>query len=743
MNSLAHGLVVRSWGRSIPVLFAVWLVVPLALGVDIQPRYDANVTAAQRAVIEAKIALWEGRLPHQNPEHVVVIDFRNADLGLLFFFMRPGVEPLLTYAGDVVTDGGTTLAETDNFTNDADGRPTGARITINNNAAVPWYEGLDPNVPNDKYDLYTVINHELCHALGFTTQNPRFNRNVVNTPGGGRKYEGGGAGGTPGGTLTPPGGGTHLDPNAHPGDLMNPELPKGTRRTPSQTDIDILLDDVWKYPTIQGTLSNFDVWNRSGLIANDFQVTLGGLLASSIGNIWQHSPFGGGTATQAGNSVVVKWGPGSGQVNPGDKGHFGFTIAGGITPLSYVFEWTQNNTVISQVPVSGTTWRTLVDGSVRNRITNDQQRTVWVYRRINFSEQPITLEDLVVGAPLEQTAVPLGSAQPLEPGQSITFDYPLQQDALWGVVMVAEFFEDVGGAPGLSLGVWLDAAQLPPGWFDNFDSYALGSINGQGGWKGWGGVPAAAGTVTNELARSAPQSQKIEAAHDSVREYTGFTTGVWLYTAHVYVPGNFQGGGTGNDRGSYFILLSRYTDPGTTNVWTVQSAFNSDNQRFEANVGSSTKIGVPYVTDAWSELMVRIDLTNDWTQLYYNGTLLDDPNVPNHPTLGGGYRWTRGVFGSQNPPGPLAIGAVDLYANSSTPVYYDDLSLAPVPPICRGDCNCDGVVDFGDINPFVTVLSGGTPCNFDNCDVNGDGVIDFGDINPFVALLSAGGGPCP
>jgi len=69
--------------------------------------------------------------------------------------------------------------------------------------------------------------------------------------------------------------------------------------------------------------------------------------------------------------------------------------------------------------------------------------------------------------------------------------------------------------------------------------------------------------------------------------------------------------------------------------------------------------------------------------------------------------------------------------------------LALGAPICRGDCNCDGVVDFGDINPFVAVLGGATPCSFENCDVNGDGVINFGDINPFVAILSGGGGPCP
>ena len=42
---------------------------------------------------------------------------------------------------------------------------------------------------------------------------------------------------------------------------------------------------------------------------------------------------------------------------------------------------------------------------------------------------------------------------------------------------------------------------------------------------------------------------------------------------------------------------------------------------------------------------------------------------------------------------------------------------------------------------FVAVLSGGAPCNFDNCDVNGDGAIDFGDINPFVDVLVNGNAP--
>ncbi len=62
-----------------------------------------------------------------------------------------------------------------------------------------------------------------------------------------------------------------------------------------------------------------------------------------------------------------------------------------------------------------------------------------------------------------------------------------------------------------------------------------------------------------------------------------------------------------------------------------------------------------------------------------------------------------------------------------------------------GDMNCDGVVNFADINPFVLALSDPAgymqqfpTCNINLADVNRDGVVDFADINPFVALLSGG-----
>ncbi|MEW6249458.1 MAG: two-component regulator propeller domain-containing protein [Planctomycetota bacterium] len=65
------------------------------------------------------------------------------------------------------------------------------------------------------------------------------------------------------------------------------------------------------------------------------------------------------------------------------------------------------------------------------------------------------------------------------------------------------------------------------------------------------------------------------------------------------------------------------------------------------------------------------------------------------------------------------------------------------PPLRPGDLNCDGLVTFEDISPFVLALSdpAGYAAAFPNCnilngDVNGDGRTNFEDITPFVALLS-------
>jgi len=88
-----------------------------------------------------------------------------------------------------------------------------------------------------------------------------------------------------------------------------------------------------------------------------------------------------------------------------------------------------------------------------------------------------------------------------------------------------------------------------------------------------------------------------------------------------------------------------------------------------------------------------------------------------------------------------------------TVVYgAQDVRVVVLAP-CVGDMNCDGQVDFADINAFVLYLSNQpawqsayASCDPRNGDINGDGVYpSFGDINPFVTLLTTNPLPiaCP
>ena len=87
--------------------------------------------------------------------------------------------------------------------------------------------------------------------------------------------------------------------------------------------------------------------------------------------------------------------------------------------------------------------------------------------------------------------------------------------------------------------------------------------------------------------------------------------------------------------------------------------------------------------------------------------------------------------------------AISLAAAVVVAVNAHNAVLAAAPSYAPGDMNCDGEVDFGDINPFVQALSDPAgydaaypDCDIMNADINDDGEVDFGDINPFVALLT-------
>jgi hypothetical protein len=236
---------------------------------------------------------------------------------------------------------------------------------------------------------------------------------------------------------------------------------------------------------------------------------------------------------------------------------------------------------------------------------------------------------------------------------------------------------------GAVVGLVLAPSAAMANWTDNFDGYNLGPLAPQGGWTGWGGDLLVTGTVVNDHWLSAPQSQQVGggAGTDSVHTYSDYTAGHWTYVANQFIPSDFTGT-------TYFIMNNTYTNGGSNTRWSVQVGFNGATNQLDVDAGYSyypnpTAVHAPMIRGQWVPIRVEIYLDQDWTQLYYNNVLIDDPNVADDPILGGGYSWTHGVFG-QDTDGLLNIAAVDLFDNYSpgpqgSPVYYDDMSLTPEP----------------------------------------------------------------
>jgi len=207
--------------------------------------------------------------------------------------------------------------------------------------------------------------------------------------------------------------------------------------------------------------------------------------------------------------------------------------------------------------------------------------------------------------------------------------------------------------PGLPLGV---------DFFENWDSYAVGSnVHGQGGWKGWANDPNAGAFVDDAFSVSPTNSINIEGPSVLIHEFSGYTSGFVTVTAKMYIPGDFTGD-------TYFIFENVYSDVDTSIIsWSTQVIFRGASGTVENFDGAANPGSLPFVTDAWADLKLEIDLDADVQTFYYNGEVLYTGS------------WTN-QFPDQGVPGILNIGSIDLFAGAptlSTPVYYDDLSIVP------------------------------------------------------------------
>jgi hypothetical protein len=265
---------------------------------------------------------------------------------------------------------------------------------------------------------------------------------------------------------------------------------------------------------------------------------------------------------------------------------------------------------------------------------------------------------------------------------------------------------------------------------DNFDSYTPGTLCPQGGWEEWAGSVDACGEVSTEFAFSGSQSLKLIGnvggstglGDDTIHRIPNFSGGVWEFSVMTYVPSSAEGT-------AYILLLNTYDDPPGAPIgdyrWSLQVRVDADTNTVTAEGGGSETI--PLVKGQWVEFRAVIDLDNDTTDYFYNGTQFVTARS-----------WINGLSAGGQP----RIEALDLYGNEpglggTSGTYYDDISLAPMGgPACPCDWNADNTLNSQDFFDFLTSFFA------DNGDFNGDNVTNSQDFFDFLSCFFTPPGGC-
>jgi len=253
-----------------------------------------------------------------------------------------------------------------------------------------------------------------------------------------------------------------------------------------------------------------------------------------------------------------------------------------------------------------------------------------------------------------------------------------------------------------------------------------GTIVGAAWVNGPGSCGAALEFTNQALVEGIPAS-----FDDSVT--TGLTVAAWVYqygatgTDAVIFDGRASNGGSwlglfGN--GNLGFIL--YGSPGTVVVFAP---------------GPSPQVP--------AHVAAVFDDNADLLSLYLNGTLVGTLATTHAyyrtsltPAIGNN-RWAPGD--GQWRPFNGIIDEVRIYNRALS--ADEVMGLYRACRACPGDMNCDNNVTYADINLFVEALAGESAwnqhhpdCPWLNADCDGDGHVTFGDIDPFVALM---GTTCP
>lgn len=204
------------------------------------------------------------------------------------------------------------MGRADQYHENGDDVPSSARIKINSNQMIPWFWDSDiSNIQADEIDGQSVIDHEICHAIGFTTGYTLFESQLEAEDGYMIFFY---RDSDDIAFLVPEDEGAHTSPIFHPNDFMNPILHEATRREPSELGIGMLNNCIYdlipgKHGSLvdarggadinaDGMLDNYFIWARPfwfisgwetivsvknvGTIAGNF------IIEGNIGSQWWH-----------------------------------------------------------------------------------------------------------------------------------------------------------------------------------------------------------------------------------------------------------------------------------------------------------------------------------------------------------------------------------------------------------------------------------------------------------------------
>jgi hypothetical protein len=210
---------------------------------------------------------------------------------------------------------------------------------------------------------------------------------------------------------------------------------------------------------IQGGLSNFDVFNRTGLTANDFEVILLGVSATDLGSLYT-GDYPNATVTTVAGGVKIRW-TGDTTLN-GTWSHFGIGLKGNLNPTSTEFSWTFNGGALPVPPPRQWQDWNMVNGNTvaRDVIRNQGPDPFRVQRRILTLPGPnvVELNELLRGGALWNQAL-LIDTTPVEilGGANLNWDFPVTDDINY--MMMYDMFDSQTGERMMT---FLNAVQVCP-----------------------------------------------------------------------------------------------------------------------------------------------------------------------------------------------------------------------------------------------------------------------------------------